>query len=219
MARLRFRLRTAATTLVLTLVATASSSLAEAGPSRSVDVSRSPEVKAGAGAEVEARAEPERESQESKREQAAADVAKPVRIRIPSIDVDAEIVGVGLDEDGAMETPDIGFAGWYTKGPKPGEKGPSVVVAHVDSKAGPDVFNRLNELRPGAEIHIERSDGSTATWLSESSEQTDKDELPVGSIWKPTEEPVLRLVTCGGAFDRSIGHYTDNVIVYASPHF
>jgi hypothetical protein len=92
-----------------------------------------------------------------------------------------------------------------------------VVVAHVDSKAGPDVFYRLKDLRPGAQIHIERKDGSTATWVSERSEQTDKDELPVVSIWNPTEEPVLRLVTCGGAFDRSIGHYTDNVIVYANP--
>lgn len=75
----------------------------------------------------------------------------------------------------------------------------------------------LEDLRPGAAIHIERSDGSTATWASERSEQTDKDDLPVASICNRTDEPVLRLITCGGAFDRSIGHYTDNVIVYAAP--
>lgn len=216
MTRAPSRLRTAATTLVLItlvlmLVVTACNSLAEAGSSRSVKLSPPPAP--------EAEAEPDREPRESEPEHAAEEVAEPVRIRIPSVDVDAEIVGVGLQGDGAMETPDFGLAGWYTEGPKPGEEGPSVVVAHVDSKAGPDVFYRLKELRPGAEVHIERSDGSTATWVSESSEQTDKDELPVESIWSPTDEPVLRLVTCGGAFDRSIGHYTDNVIVYASPQF
>ena len=211
MTRAPSRLRTA--TLVLILVVTACNILAEAGSSRSVELSPTPAP--------ESEAEPERQPQdsgESQPEQAADGVAEPVRIRIPSIDVDAEIVGVGLEEDGAMETPDFGLAGWYTEGPKPGEEGP-VVVAHVDSKAGPDVLYRLQELRPGADIHIERSDGSTATWVSESSEQTDKDELPVESIWNPTDEPVLRLVTCGGAFDRSIGHYTDNVIVYANPQF
>jgi len=29
---------------------------------------------------------------------------------------------------------------------------------------------------------------------------------------------VLRLITCGGGFDRSTGHYRDNVIVYARAH-
>jgi len=209
MARAPSRLRTAATTLVLVLVVTACLGLAEAGSSRSVELWAPP----APGVEAESNREP----QASEPEQAAEEVAAPVRIRIPSIDVDAEIVAVGLQEDGAMDTPDFGVAGWYTEGPKPGEVGPSVVVAHVDSKAGPDVFYRLKDLRRGADIHIDRSDGSTATWVSESSEQTDKDELPVESIWNPIDEPVLRLVTCGGTFDRSIGHYTDNVIVYANP--
>lgn len=216
MTRASRRLRTAAMTLVpmtlvLTLVVTSCRSLADAGSSRSAELPPPPAP--------EAMAEPDRAPQGSEPKLAAAEVAGPVRIRIPSIEVDAEIVGVGLKEDGAMETPDFGLAGWYTKGPKPGEEGPSVVVAHVDSKAGPDVFYRLKELRAGAEIHIERLDGSTATWVSETSEQTDKDDLPVESIWNLTDEPVLRLVTCGGAFDQSSGHYTDNVIVYANPQF
>lgn len=207
MARSPRRLRTAATTLVLILVLAACSGLADAGSSRTVELSSPPAPEA------------EPQKQESEPKPVARDVAEPVRIRIPSIDVDAEIVEVGLQEDGAMETPDFGLAGWYTQGPKPGEDGPSVVVAHVDSKAGPDVFYRLKELQAGAEIHIERSDGSTATWVSESIEQTNKDELPVERIWNSTSEPVLRLVTCGGEFDRSVGHYTDNMIVYANPQF
>jgi sortase (surface protein transpeptidase) len=191
--------------------------IADAGSSETpVALPEVSDVRAEASDEV-VRAQPSDEPRAPASEDVAEAVSEPTRIRIPAIGVDAEIVGVGLKDDGAMETPDFGLAGWYTKGPKPGEAGPSVVVAHVDSKAGPDVFYRLRELQPGAEIHIERSDGSTGTWVAASSEQTDKDELPVDSIWNSTERPVLRLVTCGGAFDRSIGHYTDNVIVYADP--
>jgi hypothetical protein len=32
--------------------------------------------------------------------------------------------------------------------------------------------------------------------------------------WNRTRRPVLRLITCGGSFDRSSGNYRDNVIVY-----
>jgi hypothetical protein len=38
----------------------------------------------------------------------------------------------------------------------------------------------------------------------------------VARIRNPTRRPVLRLITCGGSFDRATGHYRDNVIVDAS---
>lgn len=62
-----------------------------------------------------------------------------------------------------------------------------------------------------------RADGTTNTWTVESSEQVPKDDLPAERIWNSTTAPVLRLITCGGSFDRSVGHYRDNVIVYANP--
>jgi sortase (surface protein transpeptidase) len=203
-------LRAAATTLILIALVTAASSVTDNGRSTGVDPS--------SRAAPEADTTPDRRPRESEPER-AAEVADPVRIRIPSVGIDAEVVGVGLQDDGAMETPDFGLAGWYTEGPRPGASGPSVVVAHVDSTAGPDVFYRLKDLRPGAEIHIDRHDGSTATWVSGHSEQTDKDALPIDEIWPHTREPVLRLITCGGTFDRSTGHYRDNLIVYADPLF
>jgi len=146
-----------------------------------------------------------------------APVADPIGISIPAIDVNAEIVPVGLNADGSMETPDFGLAGWYTEGPKPGEAGAGVIVAHIDSRRGPDVFYRLNDLAPGDEIVVSQADGATRTWRVESREQTDKDALPADRIWTSAPDPVLRLISCGGIFDRSIGHYTDNIIVYATP--
>lgn len=144
---------------------------------------------------------------------AAQPIGDPQRIEIPAIGVDAEIVPVGLKDDGAMEVPDFGLAGWYTEGPRPGEEGPSTVVAHVDSRSGPDVFARLRELDPGDEVRVHGDDG-TVTYVVETSESAPKDELPTERIWGWTPEPTLRLLTCDGLFDRSSGHYEDNLIVY-----
>lgn len=148
----------------------------------------------------------------------SADVlADPVRVRIPAIGVDAAIVPVGLDRSGAMQTPDFGLAGWYTPGSRPGEPGPAVVVAHVDSRRGPDVFHRLRELAPGDLVEIELADGTVVAFPVESTEQRPKTELPVERIWNRTDERVLRLITCGGEFDRSRRSYRSNVIAYTGP--
>ncbi len=144
-------------------------------------------------------------------------VAQPVGIDIPAIDVSADMIEVGLDPSGAMAVPDFGLAGWYGPGPRPGAPGPAVVVAHVDSQAGPDVFFRLRELAAGAEIVVRGEDGTARRFAVTHQEQVPKDQLPTERIWNETDVPVLRLVTCGGSFDASTGHYRDNVIVYATP--
>lgn len=139
----------------------------------------------------------------------------PVRVTIPAIGVDAKLTSVGLRADGAMQTPRFGLAAWYQPGPRPGEPGPAVLVAHVDSKAnGPDVFYRLQELEPGDRITVHYPDSSKSFAVT-GKEQAAKSALPTTRIWNSTSDPVLRLITCGGAFDRVAGSYLDNVIVYA----
>ena len=145
-----------------------------------------------------------------------AQVATPVRVVIPAIDVDADLVAVGLNPDRSMEVPEFGEAGWYEPGPRPGEPGPAVIAAHVDSVSGPDVFYRLRELEPGDEITVEHADGGRSTFAVRDSEQQDKDALPVERIWNDTDDPVLRLITCGGAFNQERRSYESNVIVYAA---
>jgi sortase (surface protein transpeptidase) len=139
----------------------------------------------------------------------------PVRVTIPAIGVDAQLVPVGLKQDGAMQTPPFGIAAWYQPGPRPGQPGPAVLVAHVDSKAnGPDVFYRLRELAAGDQVTVHYP-GSATTFTVTGKEQAPKTDLPTERIWTDTTTPVLRLITCGGAFDRSARSYLDNVIVYA----
>ncbi len=143
-----------------------------------------------------------------------ADAGKPIRVEIPEIDVDEKLHGVGLNGDGTMEMPDFGDAGWYDLGPRPGAEGPAVVVAHVHSPAGPDVFWDLHKLEPGDQVKVTRTDG-TSTFVIDGYEQTPKKDLPLDRIWSKTDKAVLRLVTCGGEFDPAIGGFPDNTIVYA----
>ena len=143
-------------------------------------------------------------------------VAVPVRIEIPAIAVRAPIIRLGLNPDRTLEVPtDYGDTGWWSGGARPGESGPAVIVGHVDSKIGPAVFYRLRELRPGAKIVVVRSDGSRAHFTVQGSERYPKDEFPTARVYGRTDRPTLRLITCGGEFDSSTGHYVDNTIVYA----
>ncbi|MFA9432499.1 class F sortase [Egicoccus sp. AB-alg2] len=149
--------------------------------------------------------------------EAAVPQGEPIRVEVPAIDVDARLVELGLEADGAMEVPDFGLAGWYAEGPKPGHPGPAAIAAHVDSRAGPDVFYRLRDLAAGDRILVHYDSGDVAEFVVESSARTPKDELPVDDIWPVTSERRLTLITCGGEFDRSTRHYVDNVVVYSVP--
>lgn len=144
--------------------------------------------------------------------------SRPVRIEIPSLKVKARILALGLRPDGTLEVPPLSQvmdAGWYKGGPSPGERGPAVVVGHVDSKSGPGVFYRLGSIEKGAKVIIKRADKKTVTFKVTHIEQVDKRRFPTSRVYGPIDYAGLRLITCGGSFDRASGHYRDNIIVYA----
>jgi hypothetical protein len=141
----------------------------------------------------------------------------PTSIAIPAIGVHAPIVAVGLQADGAMELPNPGQVGWYRLGPRPGAPGPAVLIGHVDNHTGPDVFYRLRQLRPGDQILISHSDGTTSRFLVGRLEQHPKTALPTSHIWTTATGRWLRLITCAGSYNHATHHYRDNLIVYASP--
>lgn len=145
-----------------------------------------------------------------------APVAAPERLRIPAIGVDSPFVDLGLDAAGALLAPDsTDVVGWFAAGPAPGADGPALVAGHVDSRSGPAVFYRLRELRAGDRVEVLRTDGSTVAFTVTSRTDTPKATFPTEQVYGPTPGPELRLVTCGGTFDRSTGHYRDNVVVEA----
>jgi Sortase domain len=144
----------------------------------------------------------------------------PVRLEIARIGVSAGMQRLGRAADGTVEVPEgphkWDTAGWYAGGTRPGDPGSAVILGHVDSKRGPAVFSRLRELRKGDEIEVGRADGSTIRFAVERVAQYDKQRFPTDEVYYPTLTPALRLVTCGGEFDATAGHYRSNVIVFAT---
>jgi hypothetical protein len=143
--------------------------------------------------------------------------ASPTAVEIPSIGVVSELSNLVLDESGAIEAPsDFDVAGWFSLGPRPGQPGPAVIAGHVDSRDGPAVFYRLHELVPGDYVIVHRADGTTIRFTVTDAQRYSKDAFPTESVYGPVPGPELRLITCGGEFDRSRQQYRDNVVVYAA---
>lgn len=141
----------------------------------------------------------------------------PVSIDIPKLAISAAVDPVGLNPDGTMEVPsDFARTGWFKGLEAPGMPGTAVIVGHLDSRTGPAVFYRLRELSAGDVVSVKLADGRAADFVVERTAQFPKDRFPTIDVYAPSSEPRLRLITCGGSFDRRSRHYRDNVVVYAS---
>ncbi|WP_142024452.1 class F sortase [Blastococcus colisei] len=142
--------------------------------------------------------------------------APPVRVRVPAMGVDSELLRLRTDATGTLVPPeDFDRAGWFADGAVPGDVGPSVIAGHVDSRDGPAVFFRLDELVVGDEVLVDRADGSTVRFSVTATERHPKNEFPTEDVYGPTPRAELRLITCGGEFDRDRRSYRDNVVVSA----
>jgi len=148
---------------------------------------------------------------------AQAPVASPVSLTIPLIGVKTQVITLGLARGGAMQVPSsTTVAGWYTGSPRPGAVGSAIIVGHIDSETGPGVFYKLSELRSGDDVFVKRADGSTAEFRVTSTQTYLKDHFPTQTVYGPTPDAQLRLITCGGAFDPATHHYLSNIVVYAT---
>ncbi|GAB2964684.1 class F sortase [Nonomuraea fastidiosa] len=143
----------------------------------------------------------------------------PVRIVIKRLGVNAPIKSVGLRKNGTIEVPppdNPNLVGWYRNMSTPGEAGPAVLLGHVDTRTRPAVFARLKEIRNGDTIEVKRQDKTTAVFTVGGVEQANKKTFPTQRVYGGQQNAQLHLITCSGTYDRTTGHYTDNLIVYAT---
>jgi sortase (surface protein transpeptidase) len=130
------------------------------------------------------------------------------------------MIDVGLTKSGKLQVPQPGpnynKAAWYKGSPTPGQLGPSIIEGHVDSaKEGPSVFFKLGALRPGDHVKVARKDHKTAVFTITSVIKAPKDHFPSVKVYNNTDHAALRLITCGGSFDQSTGHYRSNIVAFA----
>ncbi|CAL9465385.1 MULTISPECIES: class F sortase [Streptomyces] len=146
--------------------------------------------------------------------------ALPQRVDIPGLGVQAPVVARGLDAHGALDPPPYdqpGVVGWYAGGVAPGAPGTALLVGHVDTDTRPAVFYRASALRPGQTIRVIRADAKVAEFTVESVQVLTRDRFDAHQAYGPRESgrAELRLITCGGSFDRTTRSYTANVVVSA----
>lgn len=145
--------------------------------------------------------------------------SEPVTLAIPSIGVRTDLLHLGLRENRSLEVPqDTGSgapASWYTGSPTPGERGPAVMLGHVNALGGATgVFADLRKLTPGTEINVSRADGSTAVFTVDRGNLYSKNNFPTLEVYGNTPGAELRLITCDG-YDPATGLFDDNYVIYA----
>jgi hypothetical protein len=143
----------------------------------------------------------------------------PVSISIPAIGVDTTLLRLGDTADGAMAVPDLAtsdqLAAWYKYSVTPGQLGASVILGHLDGYSRPAVFFRLGSLVPGDRIDVTLTDGVTAVFRVTGVRMYLKSGYPASLVYSAPGYAGLRLITCGGNFDYSTGHYLSSVVVFA----
>ncbi|MEV4436350.1 class F sortase [Streptomyces sp. NPDC049585] len=146
--------------------------------------------------------------------------AGPQGLAIKAMGLEAPIEAHGLDPRGGVETPPYSrpnAVSWYQDGPAPGSTGAAVLVGHVDTQQSPAVFYELSTIKRGVKITVTRKDGSVAEFTVEDVTVVDKDHWDDEKVYAPKdpERAELRLITCGGDYNRAKHEYTANVVVSA----
>ena len=142
--------------------------------------------------------------------------ARPVRLIIPKIGLDAAIEDVGLTADEAMAAPSgPDTVGWYKFGPRPGNSGSAVMDGHsgyADGRAA--AFDDLPELGKGDRLYIEDVNGRRASFVVRTTRLYARD-ADAATVFAPTTSSRLNLITCTGSFDVAAGTHSQRLVVFA----
>lgn len=138
----------------------------------------------------------------------------PRRLIIPTINVDAAIVYVGLTSKGAMEVPKKTVdVGWFNLGPRPGERGSSVIAGHFNGENGEvGVFINLNKLKEGDRVYIEDNNGTTTSFVVRTSRTYDPGYAD--DVFSGSDSAHLNLITCDGVWDGVKKTYSKRLVVF-----
>jgi hypothetical protein len=146
--------------------------------------------------------------------------AQPVRIQIPALHVDASVIPAGVTSAGALEVPEnVTQAAWFQAGNAPGQGGPAIIAAHVDFAGKLGLFNGLHALKKGDVIlitdfsrHVHKFTAVTGRLFPKNDPSTVQSLAEASA--RPGQ-PLLALITCGGALNTAKHSYYDNYVLLA----
>ena len=149
---------------------------------------------------------------------APSPVAAPTRVIIAALDIDGPVNPVGVNDAGQLDVPpDARSLVWYRHGSSPGGPGSAVIAGHLNWRGATGIFARLDETPLGATITVVYDDGSQRDFIVSAVELVPKPAVAVDGIFAREGEPLLRLITCGGEFEKAVRSYRSNVVVTAIP--
>lgn len=148
-------------------------------------------------------------------------VGRPVRLKIPKINVDSDVKYVGLAPDGAMDLPksqkDVG---WFELGQRPGDNGSAVIAGHYgrNNRKG-SVFDDLHKLRKGDKLYIEDDKGLITSFVVRESRRYDPKADSSDVFSSSDGKAHLNLVTCEGTWNESIQQYSKRLVVFTDMEY
>lgn len=139
----------------------------------------------------------------------------PVRLVIPSLNINANIQHVGVAINGEMEVPsNIIDVGWFKLGPSPGQKGSAVIAGHFNGKNNQQgVFANLNKLKVGDKLSVEDNAGKSITFIVQKKELYDSGFAD--EVFSRDDGVHLNLITCDGIWDGVKKSYDKRLVVFA----
>ncbi|MBP7785904.1 class F sortase [Patescibacteria group bacterium] len=153
-----------------------------------------------------------------------SEISKPIygfpkEIRIDSLGISANIISVGVDVSGHLETPKKwDEVGWYSKGSNPSEKGNLLLNAHYDDNYGnPAAFYRLKNIKTGDKVSVLDSYGRVFDYKVTNVFYVSIDDPDRTRVFEPYKEDtaVMTLITCGGVWSSTAGTYDKRLVVNA----
>lgn len=139
----------------------------------------------------------------------------PTHLYIPALQIDTQVVPVGVLPNGQMGVPDnYNHAGILVPWTQPGQNGNAVLSGHVDHRTGAAVFFYLKELKPGDQVIVADNTGKQLTFSVTSVEAFKTEEAPLQRIFGPAAAPHLNLITCTGRYDRATNQHEKRLVVF-----
>ncbi|GHU08551.1 hypothetical protein FACS189431_5030 [Alphaproteobacteria bacterium] len=139
----------------------------------------------------------------------------PRVLSIPSIDVAARVLAVGLTNNSHVNVPaSMWDAGWYDGSVAPGKAGASFITGHYNVGGGGAVFDNLGALNDGDAVRMELGDGTTINYSVYNKETIPADQVDMSAVLATAGDSGegLNLMTCAGQFTRN--GFSHRTIVY-----
>ncbi|MDE2041113.1 MAG: class F sortase [Patescibacteria group bacterium] len=143
--------------------------------------------------------------------------AAPVKLLIPSLNIDARVQDIGLTAHGTLGTPNnFVDVGWYKYGPAPGEIGSAVIDGHVDNGLSlPGVFKNLSNLKLGDDIYVTTADGSLVHFVTSKVDSYVYTDASTNEIFNQNDGRYLKLITCSGEWVAASRTYDHRLVITA----